>query len=347
MDFEKLISLGKRVYNGKMVEEKDAEGNITLSDEKDIKALCSKVFGDGSVNPDPSLLHNFNNIIVKLADVIAQPRVDEMMSILANYQKANRGDIIAYKVPEQNRVFIKWTALGSGVDLVRINPREKKVPAIPKQLQFGASYEPLDMVQNSVEGFRTAVNAVADAKVEFYYTKIVELIQKAVTSQAIPTTQVLSSANISITDYKALENKMIRLGGRPIMIGDMALVNHFSEQQVTDAYYSKLLTDRVKEGLLSDLRATAFSKTVAININNPFIDKSNSKVRFAVNEGYVFAGAEANKAPFYITEFGGMRQTTEQDAEDERIKMVIKLEADITLLSGRAMGYIKDTSVVL
>ncbi|EQC1535402.1 hypothetical protein ACY1J9_001233 [Clostridium botulinum] len=348
MNFEKLIDLGQRVYNGKMIEEKDKDGNITLSDEKDINALCQKVFNDGSVTPDPSLLHNFNNIIVRLADEVAQPRVNEFMSILANYQKANRGDVVLYKTQPKDKVDWAWSALGAGVDFIRISPNTKQIPAIGKPMQFGAYYEPLDMVKNSVEAFRKAVNDLADAKVEFFYKKVMEVIRQAVADAVIPTKQIKTAANIPLKEYRDLENRMIRLsGGRPILVGDFLLINHFADQQATDGVYSKLITDEVKDSLLSDLKITAFSRTVAFDINNPWIDLKNEKVRFDPSEGFMFAGGTKNQSPINITEFGQMRQDTRSTFEDERVLLKVTLEADITLISGRNIGYIKDDSVTI
>lgn len=346
MNFEKLIELGKRVYNNTMIEETDLNGNITLSDEKDINDLCKKVFNDGSVTPDPSLLHNFNNIIVKLADDVAQPRVTEFMSILANYQKANRGDIVVYKTQPKDKVDWAWSALGAGVDFIRISPNAKQIPAIGKPMQFGAYYEPLDMVKNSVESFRKAVNNLADAKVEFYYTKIMEVIRQAVTDTTIPTKQIKQGSNLPLKDYRELEDRMIRLSGsKPILIGDFLLINHFAEQQASDGLYSKLITDNVKESLLSDLNITAFSRTVAFNINNPWIDLQNTKVKFDPSEGYMFAGGTKSQSPINITEFGQMRQATQSTFEDERVLLKVTLEVDITLISGRNIAYIKDDAI--
>lgn len=346
MNFEKLIELGKRVYNNTMIEEKDLNGNISLSDEKDIEALCKKVFNDGSVTPDPSLLHNFNSIIVRLADDVAQPRVTEFMNILANYQKANRGDIVVYKTQPKNKVDWAWSALGSGVDFIRISPNTKQIPAIGKSMQFGAYYEPLDMVRNSVESFRKAVNDLADAKVEFYYTKVMEVIRQAVVDTTIPAKQIKQGSNLPLKDYRELEDRMIRLSGsRPILIGDFLLINHFADQQATDGVYSKLITDKVKDSLLADLNITAFSRTVAFNINNPWVDLENTKVRFDPSEGFMFAGGTKNQSPINITEFGQMRQDTKTTFEDERVLLKVTLEVDITLISGRNIAYIKDDSV--
>lgn len=346
-DTNKLFELGKRVYNGQLRIEADKEGKEIMNDEKAIKALCSSVFEDDGSIKSLDALHSFNNIIVRVADEIAQPRVEEMLKLFANYQKANRGDVVVYKLPKnRNKVTLKWSALGSGVDLQRLNSTKKQVPATPNQLQFGAYYEPIDMVKNSVDAFKESINAVADSKVELYFTKVMELVYKAVNTGTVPAKQVKKGSNLTLKDYQVIENQLIRFGGRPLFFGDFLLINHFAEQQVTDAYYSKLLTDEIKHGLLRDLRATAFSKTIGVNIDNKWIDKDNLKVKFPVNEGYIFAGGAGDETPIYITEFGGMRQMPVQsNVEDERIAMVIKLEVDISLISARTMGFVKDDSV--
>ena len=59
-----------RVYNSKKIADKEQVNK----DYDDIKALCNKVFGDGSVTPDPSLLHQFNNIIVQTQNSYRQDR---------------------------------------------------------------------------------------------------------------------------------------------------------------------------------------------------------------------------------------------------------------------------------
>ena len=50
-NFEKLVDMGKRIYNNKMVVENNEDGTIKYSDDEAIKALCSKVFDmDGNVS---------------------------------------------------------------------------------------------------------------------------------------------------------------------------------------------------------------------------------------------------------------------------------------------------------
>lgn len=347
LDNNKLMALCSRVYGDEMIEKRNEKGEIEISDEKDIQALCEKVFGDGTVSPDPSMLHMFNNLIVKVADKEAKPQIDQLMKVLANYQTAKPGDVIAYKVTTKNKVRVKWSALGTGVDLIRISPSAKTVPAVGVPFKFGAYYEPLDMVRNSVEGFKTAVKAVAEAKVKFYYDKVRELVAKAIADNDIPANNQLIGSNVTIADYRKLESRMLRFGGRPTLIADRLLIDHLAMQQATDSTLKTLLTDSVRESLLSDIDVDAFSKTVAVSLTNPFTDEANSKVELPIEEGYLFAGGEGQKSPFNITEFGGLRQVTEQDAEDGRIKLMLTQEADISLMSGQAIAYIQDDTIVL
>jgi hypothetical protein len=342
LDFNKIRELGERVYNGKMIEDK--ANNI--SDAEDIKALCKKVFGDGTVTPDPSLLHSFNNVIVQVADRAAKPKVTQMIEVLANMKTANPGDIVLYNIPQVNKVKVVWAALGTGVDLVRIG-KKNKIPATPKTFQFGAYYEPLDMAKDSVDAFNEAVNLVAEAKVKLYLDKIAEVVAAAILGGTIPAGNALEGANVSIADYRGLESKLIRYGGRPVFVADTLLIEHFATQLVGDATYKELLTNELRQMFLSDLTLKALSRSVAVTLVNPFTNETNSAVELPVNIGYMFAGGQGNTKPFNVTEFGGMRQLTEQDIEDERIKIKVAQEADITLIAGEALGYVKDSSISL
>jgi hypothetical protein len=55
-------------------------------------------------------------------------------------------------------------------------------------------------------------------------------------------------------------------------------------------------------------------------------------------------GAAGSQKPFHIVEYGGLRQLTEQDIEDERIKVKMTQEAAIDLVYGQAIGYIEEQS---
>ena len=132
LDENKLVKVGVMVCNEKADVTYDNETKKYIAtDNGYIKQLCEKVFGDGSTNPDPSMLHQFNNILVKTADNIVEPTVKEMLSALANYQTVPVTATVFYDIPLlKNRPRIMYTAVGSTADLVRIDQNEQKKMAI-------------------------------------------------------------------------------------------------------------------------------------------------------------------------------------------------------------------------
>lgn len=342
LNVQKLQGLFSRVYNNQMV--KDTANNI--DDEADIREYCSKVFGDGSTNPDPSMLHQFNNLIVQQADEVAKPMIREVISLFADYTPKNRGDVVKIEYPNRVKTKHHWSANGSGVDLVRVSPTATYEIAVPKTFATGVYYEPLDMAQDSVANFRVAVNDIAEAKARLYLEQINALIASSIVSGKIPTANVASGNNLDLADFNTVVTTLARYGGRPIFVADMLLIDYFATQQVTDAYYKTILTENLKSSLLTELVPTQIGRAMAVNLYNPFTDKTNSKVDLPVNIGYFYAGT-ANKKPFQIIEFGGMRQMTEQDVEDERIKLKIVQDADIRLMAGETFGYVKEDSLSL
>lgn len=328
-------ALFSRVYDNKM------EG----TDHEDIKELVSRVFGRGELNPDPSLLHQFNNLVVQQADEVAKPMVTDMIGLLASTRSAARDEVVKYEIPRKIRAKVRWSANGSGVDLHRVENKTTEI-AQPKTFTTGFYYEPFGMLSTPVESFQSLVNDIAQAKVRLYFDKIAEITQAAVASTHVPAKNVLVGDNLAIKDYANVASVLQRYGGRPVFVADSLLVDHFAMQQATDEKYGKLMSDNVREELLMELNPTRIARTDAVNLVNPFVDERNDSVELPVNVGYMFASSAAQK-PFIVTEFGGMRQMTEQDIEDERVKMKIAQDADITLLFGEALGYIKDNSISL
>lgn len=175
LDTVKIKGLFSRVLNNKM------DG----TDKADIQTYIKKVFGDGGTTPDPSMLHQFNNLVVEQADEIAKPKVTQLLSLLANVQQEKRGNIKEIKIPKKNKAKVIWSATGSGVDLVRVEGQET-VPAVPKTMSTGFYYEPLDLVTDSIVYFNKLVNDIADAKVRLYLDKIHQLTASAITAGKIP-----------------------------------------------------------------------------------------------------------------------------------------------------------------
>lgn len=352
-DFLKTLELGKRIYNNKMLEKKDEQGSVILSDEDAIKALVEQTFTSSGDVRNIEQLRFFNRLIVETADEEAKPRIQPIIDLVSDYSSVGRYDKIVYEVPKKAKIKMALTATGAGVDFVRISPSQKKVPAKPETHQFGAYYNIDQMISDPVNEFRKAVNHVAEQKVSYIYSKIMSLVNKAKSTGGIPSNQLVEGANISFMDYRALENKLLRYGKgvKPVMIADRNLIDSLAMKQATlslgvTGKEGILLTDELRRELLKDTEINEFSRTTAIPTDNPFTENTHTKVDLPVNEGIVIAGGE--KSPFKIREFGAMRTAQGMpDIEDERVNMKIDIKMDITLLYGEAMGYVKDTNVVI
>lgn len=348
LDEKKLMELGIRIYNDKMITKKDEKGNEIFSDEKDIRTLCEKVFGDGSVTPDPSMLHQFNNILVKTADVVAEPTIKEMLSILANFQKVKVNTTVIYDIPQiKNRPVLMFSARGATADLIRLGQDTKKQAAQKQVFTFGAYYNPLDFVEDSVKAFKDTVNDIAEEKIKRYFALVRQCIDKAVDTDKIPKANNLIGANLTLANYRKLENRFIRMGGKPILVADAELIDSLAQQFATNPEMSKYLTDPLANELRESLNISKFSRTSAFNINNPYIDENCTKTQYPINEGFIFAGAMKGKKPVYVTEYGGLRQTTERETNTKRVKLQIDFEADVTLMYGGYIGKVKDSALTL
>lgn len=353
MDITKMLEMGKRIYSNKMLEKKDEQGNIVLSDSDAIKALVEQTFTSGGEVKNMEQLRVFNRLIVETAELEAEPRIQPILDLISDYSKVGRYDTIVYEVPKKAKIKMAITATGAGVDFVRITPGQKKVPAKPETHQFGVYYNIERMISDPVNEFRNAVNYVTEYKVKYIYKKILALVAAAKTAGSIPTGQVLETAGIDILDYRDLEGKLLRYGKgtKPVMVADRNLIDSLAVKQATinlgvSGKEGLLLTDDLRKEILNSAEISQILRTTAIATDNPFTDDANSTVDLSVNEGIVIAGGD--KSPFMIREFGGMRTSQGlPDIEDERVNMKIDMKLDITLLYGQAMGYVKDTSVTL
>jgi hypothetical protein len=333
-DNTKLSGLFKRVLNSQ---------STTETDVADITQYIQKVFGNGSVTPDPSMLHQFNNLIVAEADKIAKPKVTNVLNLLATNVSRNRGDLYAYNIPKQSKAKFVWAAKGTSVDLIRVEGQEKRI-ATPDNFQTGFSYEILALVQDPAEGFRKLVDDLANAKVRLYMEKVSEVLQKAISTSKIPPANVKTGNNLTLADFNKVSSVLQRYGGRPVFIGDTLLIDYFAQQQATGTH-KDLLTDDLREELRTALNPTSIGRTTAINLVNPFVDATNTKTELPVNEGYMLTGSVSQK-PFIVVEYGGMRQQTETDIDIDRVKMKITQEAAVELVFGEAIGYIREDAAV-
>lgn len=338
-----LRDLGLRIYNNKMIIE-NIDGIEENKDEKEIMEICNRTFGAGS--PSPENLHLFNQFLVETAEVIAKPRVDAILGLLADVDTVPAGAVKLYKLPKTVEAKFLFTAKGTGVDLVRLSPEETSIPATPKSMTYGGYYEITTFRADPVKAFRDAVDTLANAKVEYYFDKVFELIDEALANGDIPENNQQVGSNLSLAQFQKVEQTMIRLtNGRPIFVGDISLINHFAN--LIPTAQKDLLTDEIRDMLREELIPTKISKTIAVNMPNTWIDEKNSKVRFDQKTGFVFPGAISGRKPFAITEFGTKRQYSELDPVTEQVKLKIVFESDVTLLNGRYFGVIKDDSVTV
>lgn len=340
---KKLRDLGLRVYNNKMTV-REVDGNKVNEDERDIVEICNKTFGHGT--PSPENLHRFNQLLVETAEVIAEPRVNQVLGLLADVDNVPAGTVKTYKIPKTAKPKFLYTAKGTGVDLVRIDGGETKKIAQPQSLTYGGYYEITSFMADPVDAFKKAVDNLANAKVEYYFERVFEVMKSAIANSEIPANNIAAGSNLTIAEYQKVEQTMIRLtGGRPLMVADLSLINHFANQVHIEQ--KDLLTDEIRDMLREDLIPSKISKSVAVAFPNQWIDEENSKVKFDVQQGFVFPGGTVGKKPFAITEFGTKRQYSTVDPETEQVELKIVFEADVTLLNGRYLGSVSDNSVTV
>lgn len=339
-----LKNLGLNIYNNKFTMETKEDGSVVNKEEQELREICNRTFGHGT--PSPENLHLFNQFLVDTVEEIARPKVDYILGLLADFKSVPAGTVQVYKMPKTVQPKFMYTAKGTGVDLVRIAGEETIKHAVPKSLTYGGYYEITTFMADPVAAFQEAVDNLVQAKLDFYFEKVFEVMAAAIASNDIPAANVHSGSNIAITDFQKVENTMIRLtGGRPVFVADISFINSLAGKSNTAWKNSDLLTDDMRKALRDDLVPSQISKTIAIPFPNAWIDEANTKVRFDVQQGFMFPGNAAGKKPMVITEFGAKRQYSEVDPELEQVKLKIVFEADISLLNGRYIGSITDDQI--
>ena len=351
-DFEKMLEMGRRIYNNKMIEKKNENGETILSDEEAISVLCAKVFTkNGEINSMEEL-RSFNKLIVETAELEAKANFEQVINLVSDFQTVGRYDNVVYKVPKTSKVSMAISASSSGVDFVKIPSRATKIPAKPDLHQFGVQYSIEQMINDPVNAFRDAVNLVVEEKTKYLFKKIMTVIKTGKAAGKIPSGQVFEFSNLTLAYYRKIENKLLRYsrGVKPIMIADRNFIDALALKQATEAvtnggnaYY---LTDDIRNALLRDTNIEQVSRTICIATDNPFVDDLNSKVDLPVDEAFVVAGGD--KSPIMIREYGSMRTAQDMPSiEKEQVLMKIDYKVDVTLLLGQAIAYIVDTNVTL
>lgn len=339
-DVSKTMNLMLRVHNNKM----EFDEKKGIDDEKAIKTLCNAVFGDGGVTPDPTTLHQFNNIVVKVADKIAEPDLKQLLDYFANWTTVPANtQLFEYRKPHPVGLRFKWTATGSNVALKRVEAGEVDYVKI-ENIQTGISYNPLTNSETCVENFRALVNDIAAAKIRLVYEKIMQLIQAGIgVGGAIPQAQIVDKANATAADFNKVANIIARrTGARPIFVADRVLINYFADLVQTDA--ATILVDNVKDDMYN-YELTNLRTADAIPLENRFTSETGVTTEFPVNRGYILGSSGTSRKPFEVALAGGLVQHTENEFIHGRVKMAIRQGLGIDMLVGNAIGYIEEDSI--
>ena len=207
-----LKNLGLNIYNNKLTV---VEGQELSKEEKELKEICNKTFGNGT--PSPENLHLFNQFLITTVEEIAKPKVDYILGLMADFKSVPAGTVQVYKMPKTVEPKLLYTAKGTGVDLVRIAGHETVKPAVPQSLTYGGYYEITTFMANPVAAFKEAVDNLVQAKLDFYFERVFAVMNAAITSHDIPQANAVSGANISMEQFQKIENTMIRLTGGKVV----------------------------------------------------------------------------------------------------------------------------------
>lgn len=352
----KLLEMGKRIINNKMHEIKDKDGKVIASDEMAIRKMVNSAFDENGAINNIQAYRDLNKLIVTTAQKSPKPDFQKLINLISKYEKVGAYDVKEYDVNDgRTRCTMALAASGSGVDFTKIPSYKRKTFATPRLHQFGAKYSISRMISDPINEFRNAVNYVTEAQTKYIISQIYALMRAAVTASKVPAKQIASAANVTIAQFRAVEASLLRYGRnvKPVMVADSALLQALNMKQAETTLSATnttplYLTDAMREHLLKDVEIDQISRTIAIPIDNPFVDRKNSKVDLPVNEGILVAGGA--DSPFRVTEFGDMKvlsDTIEENLESEEVNMKIQYKVDITLLLNEAVGYVKDTSVTL
>ena len=193
---------------------------------------------------------------------------------------------------------------------------------------------------------------VQEEKSRFTIKEIYKLTQEASDASRIPTGQTVSGANVTFQEYKVIEGRLIRKGGgkSPFVFGDRAILGSLAEKQagtlVAGTNEPMFLTDDLKESLLRDIEVEFISKSVAVYMDNPFIDRKNTidSLELPTNKAILISGD--GESPYKVTDYGDLAVLSDDfDVETEEAEVKISYKVDITLLLTEAIGYVVDTSV--
>ena len=203
-----LKNLGLNIYNNKLTA---VEGQELSKEEQELREICNRTFGHGT--PSPENLHLFNQFLIETVEEIAKPKVDYILGLMADFKSVPAGTVQVYKMPKTVQPKLLYTAKGTGVDLVRIAGEETIKHAVPKSLTYGGYYEITTFMADPVAAFKEAVDNLVQAKLDFYFDRMLAVMTEAIANQDIPAKNVHKGANVTMAEFQKVENTMIRLTG--------------------------------------------------------------------------------------------------------------------------------------
>lgn len=319
------------------------DNTLDMENEKKVKAYLNQVFGNG--RPSPEALHQFNEVVVRQADIIVQKKATSILEILADVVRLPSGNSYVYTIPQSHKAKWVWSARGTSVEHVRLGSSSQRT-ITPTRISTGLYYELESLAQAEVPYFQELVQLVADAKINLYFEQISMAFKQAVAQGRIPSNNVLDGSNLTLRQYTEFMNKFTRYGGRPVLVADPLLIDQFAFGATSDAIYQHLLYPELQKSLVEDLNVTQIGRTTAVNLINPYVVGSgNTKTMLPVNEGYVFASGALK--PFKIVEFGEMKQWTEFDSDLEQVQIKLTQDFGMDFIEGEQIGYIVDDALSL
>lgn len=319
------------------------EDKFNVEDEKKVKAYLNQVFGKG--RPSLEGLHQFNEVVVRQADIIAQKKATSILDLLADVVRRPANETYVYTIPEKHNAKWVWSARGTSVEHVRLGDSNLRT-ITPTRISTGLYYELESLAQADVAYFQELVNLVADAKIQLYFEQISIAFQAAVANGNIPTNNILQGSNLTLRQYTEFVSRFTRGGGRPVFVADALLIDQFAFGATSDSIYQHLLYPELQRSLVEDLNITQIGRSTAVNLVNPYVVGSgNTETLLPVNEGYMFASGSLK--PFKIVEFGELKQWTEFDSDVEQVQIKLTQDFGLDFIDTEQIGYVQDDALSL
>ncbi|MDO7864888.1 hypothetical protein Q5427_11365 [Brochothrix thermosphacta] len=305
-------------------------------DQKDLESVVKDIFGDGKTVITSREIEEFNALIIETADSVSKVKIEQMLSILADVKTQAIDDQVMIKIPERFRADFVIAANGASPQLTRVTGQKQKL-AQRQTAQIGLTYNPRDLVSDTVTHFNELVADVVEAKVQFFFKEI-EKLSKSALINVIPKNNVLTGAGLLIKDFNKTIDTMARLGARPLLIADPLLIGALASQDLQN------VSDSDKTQITQNLVVERVGHANAAPLINQFVDLDNSETAFDVQTGYVVSGA-GNYKPFQVRTYGPMFQNSASKWENGTVQFQAYFEFSLDLVQSRYFGVIQDTSI--